>query len=210
MTVELEIIELPDLPDMKPSKRFMAAVGGAVSVAMKLHFRNLGGTFWGEISDSTDLTYATENEATISVSPPQGYYLLHKIYGGKVTAKPPRKMLAIPANSVAKQAGWPSHWSNRGDGKLKMLFGKNGPYALALRQNLLKWGRKGSPSASRVALREGREGNWGKGIIMYWLKKEVTHKPNPHARPNRVILENVAVNAAQRYIDRMLRLNSRQ
>lgn len=209
--ITLEIIQLPHLPDMKPSRRMMAAVGGAVAKDMKRHFLDLGGaSFWASIANAVALESFTESEATIVVQPPEGYYLLHKIYGGKVTAKPPRQMLAIPASSVAKKVGQPSHWSKKGDGRLKVLYGKKGPYALALKQNLLKWGRKGSPRASQVSLREGRQGNWGKGVIMYWLKKSVTHKPNPYARPDRTRLETEAINAAQRYIDRVVALKKRQ
>jgi hypothetical protein len=164
---------------------------------MREHFRAKGGTFWGEIAEATALTDWTDTEATITVSPPWGYYLVHKINGGTVTAKPPRTYLAIPANSQAKKAGWPSHWSNRGDGKLKMLFGKNGPYALALNQNLMKWGRKGGPKFA------AKGGNWGKGVIMYWLKKSVYHKPDPSARPDRVVLENAAADSVRGYIDRL-------
>ncbi len=185
---------------MENTRPMMARVGGDVAKTMRTHFRGKGGAkFWGEIADATNVFSFDHQQATIGVSPPQGYHVLHKLRGGTVTAKPPRKYLAIPANSQAKNAGWPSHWSNRGDGKLKVLYGKNGPYALALAQNLMKWGRKGGPKLAK------KGGNWGKGAIMYWLKKSVTHKPDPNAVPSDRVLEAVAVGSISGYVSNLLK-----
>lgn len=201
--IVIDVISLPDLPNLKPTRRMMAGAGGAVAKAMREHFMARGGSaFWGQISEATALTDWTDIEATITVSPPWGYYLMHKVNGGRVSAKPPRTYLAIPANSQAKAAGWPSHWSTSGDGKLRVLYGRNGPYALALNQNLLRWGRKNGPRASQAALRAGRKGNWGRGVIMYWLKRSVYHRPDPHAMPEHGVLDAAAEKSVRGYIER--------
>jgi len=181
--ITVETISLPEFPDMKANRQAMAAAGGQLANSLRDHFNSRGGTFWTEIGSATALREYTETEATVGISPPDGYYLLHKMQGGRVTAKPPRRMLAIPANRIAKAAGWPSHWSVPGDKKLKVLYGKNGPYALALNQDLLKWTNGGGPNASQTQLRKRQKGNWGKGVIMYWLKHSVVHKPDPRALP---------------------------
>jgi hypothetical protein len=185
---------------MENTRPMMARVGGDIAKVLRAHFRGKGGaTFWGEIADATNVFNFDHQQATIGVSPPQGYYVLHKLKGGTVTAKPPRKYMAIPANSQARAAGWPSHWSGPGDGKLKVLYGKNGPYALALAQNLMKWGRKGGPKMAKTG------GNWGQGVIMYWLKKSVTHKPDPDAVPSDSVIEGVAVASITAYVNGLLK-----
>jgi hypothetical protein len=204
----IDTISLPEFPGMQANRSAMAAAGGALANSLQAHFNGRGSTFWTEIGSATMLTEFTDNEATVGVSPPDGYYLLHKMHGGRVTAKPPRRMLAIPANRIAKAAGWPSHWSVPGDKKLKVLYGKNGPYALALNQDLLKWTNNSSPDASQARLRKGSKGNWGKGVIMYWLKHSVIHKPDPLALPNWALVSQSVVQA---YTESMMRqFNNRQ
>jgi len=205
MAIKFIIIRLPNLPNLRNTRPIMAAAGGELARYLREYFRGRGGTFWPGIAEATALTEVTDTTATVSFSPPEGYHLLHKINGGTVTAKAPRKYLAIPANSVAKKAGWPSHWSTRGDGKLKVLFGKNGPYALALKQNLLKWGKRGSPTATRAALAKGKKGNYGRGVIMYWLKHSVYHRPDPEALPDKRNMARSVIAKAEEAIARRLK-----
>lgn len=128
-----------------------------------------GSKFWGKIGGAFK-DESLSGVARISVMGEQGAILRHKVDGGTVYPKPPKKNLAIPASSEAKAAGWPSH-------------GQTPPLRLGA------WGRDGRPHALVEAdvVRKVR-GRWIKESpafrrIWYWLVKSATHLPDPEAMP---------------------------
>lgn len=156
VAVSYTLPKIPPMPD-PDRKRLMAAVGGHVARELQRYFRNRGGTFWPSIGNATALHSVTSSIAVVSVSPPEGYKLAHKIKGGPIQARPPRKRIAIPVNARARSLGWPSHWSKPGDGKLVGAYGRSGLYGLTLGRN---------------------------GPLMYILvKKTKPQKPDPKALP---------------------------
>lgn len=128
-----------------------------------------GSKFWGAIGGAFK-DKSGDGVARISVMGEQGAILLHKVNGGTVYPKAPKKNLAIPASAEAKAAGWPSH-------------GKTPPLRLGA------WGKDGKPHALVEAdvVRKVR-GRWIKESpafrrIWYWLVKSATHLPDPEALP---------------------------
>ncbi len=117
--------------------------------------------------------------------------LLHKIHGGTVYPKPPKKNLAIPASSEARAAGWPS-WH------------RTPPLRLGM------WGRDGRPHALVEAdvVRKYR-GKWKKilapaGKVWYWLAKSAFHLPDPEALPPPESVMGAVKSAAVDYFARAL------
>lgn len=149
-----------------------------------------GSKFWGNIGGAfKDETVS--GVARISVMGEQGAILIHKVNGGTVYPKPPKKNLAIPAHAEAKKAGWPS-------------WGSTPPLRLGA------WGRDGKPHALVEAdvVRKVR-GKWIKESpafrrIWYWLVKSATHLPDPDAIPpperTKDAVLKVAVDVASRVL----------
>lgn len=149
-----------------------------------------GSAFWGAIGEAFK-DESTAGVARASIMGEQGAILLHKVNGGTVYPKPPKKNLAIPASSEARKAGWPS-------------WGRTPPLRLGA------WDRDGKPHALVEAdvVRKVR-GKWMKESpafrrIWYWLVKSATHLPDPEALPPAqrtadAVLE-VAVDAAARVL----------
>lgn len=149
-----------------------------------------GSKFWGRIGGAFK-DESLSGVARISVMGEQGAILIHKVNGGTVYPKPPKKRLAIPASSEAKAAGWPS-WN------------RTPPLRLGA------WGKDGKPHALIEAdvVRKVR-GRWIKESpafrrIWYWLVKSATHLPDPDALPPpertaKAVLD-VAVNRAAEVI----------
>jgi len=125
--------------------------------------------FWGRIGAAFKDESAS-GVARISVMGEQGAILIHKVNGGTVYPKAPKKNLAIPASSEAKAAGWPSH-------------GRTPPLRLGA------WGKDGKPHALVEAdVVKKVRGRWIKESpafrrIWYWLVKSATHLPDPEAMP---------------------------
>jgi hypothetical protein len=172
---------------VKNTRPLMAALGRELQNAWREHFTSRGGTFWGGIRNATQLSAWDETSATVTVGSPEGQKLAHKIDGGVVRAKPPRKYLAIPANREARMLGWPSHWSSRGDGQLEPVFGRGrkivGLALVGIRDKGLR-DRIGLTRGKTKRAKPGKNarGVW-KGKMMYWLKESVTHRPDPNAMP---------------------------
>lgn len=142
-----------------------------------------GSAFWGRIGGAFK-DESLSGVARISVMGAQGAILLHKVNGGTVYPKPPKKNLAIPASSEAKAAGWPSH-------------GKTPPLRLGA------WGRDGKPHALVEAdvVRKVR-GRWMKESpafrrIWYWLAKSAYHPPDPGALPDHRRTADAVLKAAR-------------
>ena len=132
-------------------------------------YKEKGSAFWGSIRDAFEDS-SFSGVARISVMGEHGAMLLHKVNGGTVYPKAPKKNLAIPASSEAKAAGWPSH-------------GRTPPLRLGA------WGRDGKPHALVEAdVVRKVKGRWMKESpafrrIWYWLVKSATHLPDPEALP---------------------------
>lgn len=149
-----------------------------------------GSKFWGAIGGAFK-DESVSGVARISVMGEQGAILLHKVNGGTVYPKAPKKYLAIPASSEARAAGWPS-------------WGRTPPLRLGA------WGRDGKPHALVEAdvVRKVR-GKWMKESpafrrIWYWLAKSATHLPDPEAMPpperTKAAVLDVAVERAARVL----------
>ena len=128
-----------------------------------------GSVFWGRIGGAFK-DESGEGVARVSVMGEQGAILIHKVNGGTVYPKPPKKNLAIPASEEARKAGWPS-WN------------RTPPLRLGA------WGRDGKPHALVEAdVARKVRGKWLKESpafrrIWYWLAPSATHLPDPEALP---------------------------
>lgn len=167
-------------------RRLWGAVGKRVEVTVRRHFLSLNARpnqkgwpkkgFWKkEGYDKTALTAVTDRGATVSIASPA---IAHKLDGGKVTAKRVR-MLAIPATAKAYKRGSPGE----GRWKRKELFivkPRSGAWFLAT--------RKGKGKRATIE-------------PQYWLKKSVTHEPDPDTLPSQDELNEAARREAIRVID---------
>ena len=198
---------------VKNTRPLMAALGREMQNTWRDHFRDRGGAFWTGIREATQLTEWDATSATVTVGSPEGAKLEHKITGGTVRAKLPRKYLAIPANQEARMLGWPSHWSRPGDGQLEPVFGRGRQIV-----GLAMVGIRDKGLRNRIGLTRGRtrrakpgknaRGVW-KGKIMYWLKKEVTHRPDPNAMPPETVVEARLIARAQSWLANTLARQAR-
>lgn len=132
-------------------------------------YKEKASAFWGRIRAGFQENNGP-NFARISIGGEEGALLLHKVNGGTVYPKPPKKYLAIPASTEARKAGWPS-WHRTPPLRLG-CWGKDGnPHALVesdvVRKVRGKW-MKESPAFRRI---------W------YWLAKSAHHLPDPEALP---------------------------
>ncbi len=69
---------------------------------------------------------------------------------------------------------------------LEMLWGKNGPYALAAAEDHQRVLKRGKREGQLTAADEGA--THGKGGVYYWLVKEVTQDADPTVLPKREVL----------------------
>lgn len=145
-------------------------------------YRDKGGRFWGEIASAWK-DESVAGVARISIMGAKGAILLHKVRGGTIYPKAPKKNIAIPARDEAKKLGWPSHWSSPGDGRLELIFGKGRKVVgLALAQNFGS-GKTFKSSRAKKGLGIQTKSAWGQGLMMYWLVKSAFHPPDPEALP---------------------------
>lgn len=185
ITPELERVAA----QMRNTRPLMLVATNAVRDCLRVHFRARGGTFWPKFAGATKLGVVTARTGEVIVSGvgamPFGAVLEHKIKGGIIKAKPPRQFLAIPnkANPKAKDAGWPSHFSRPGDGKLKALYRADGePYALVLTTDY-----KSAMAGMRAAkvLPADYNKRFPRHLVLYWLERMTKHqKPDPKALPH--------------------------
>lgn len=84
------------------------------------------------------------------------------------------KYLTIPASAE-------SHGKRASEfNDLELLWGRNGPYALARRHaTLIRIARRNATGTRKVGSR-GEQG----GEILFWLKKEITQQPDPTVLPD--------------------------
>lgn len=169
-------------------------VGQALAIVFFDHFvakqqsggNKLGGprtNFYARAAQNTSFTVAGDY-VVISIA---SVGIAQRFFGG--TIKPVHaKFLTIPARaeSYGKRA---SEFKD-----LEILWGKNGPYALARRAaSLIKPSRR-NKDGIRTIYREGEQG----GEILFWLVKEVTQQPDPSVLPSQ---EDVASSVNRTVLD---------
>lgn len=130
-----------------------------------------------------------DNGVTISVNQ---IGIAQRYFGGTIEPGPGKKYLTIPARAEA-------HGRRAGEfNNLEVLFGKNGPYALAERQatsfSIRSRTDKSGNRQSKIANRQ----SVGSGIF-YWLVKSVTQDPDSTVLPNESAILNSALFAARHY-----------
>ena len=163
------------------------AVGRAARNAVYLHLIDLNAAtqnplgaqksnYYGQAARSTSFT-ADSDSALITIR--QIGMSLH-YYGGTVepgknasssTGKP-TEYLTLPACAEA----YGKHASDFGD-QLEVLWGRRGPYALALKTS-------GTPSAKGASKAYNRNLAKQAGRAMFWLIKSATITPNPDVMPS--------------------------
>lgn len=172
-------------------------VGGEVTYLLFAHLVDLdnerpnalGGRrthFYARAGKAT--SYAVhDNGVTISVNQTG---IAQRYFGGTIEAAPGH-LLTIPARAEAHGR------RAREFNNLEMLFGRNGPYALAEREAInisYKRGKKSGDRDSKIKIGE----KVGSGIF-YWLVKSVTQEPDPTVLPDEPSILTAALTAAQHY-----------
>ncbi|MCX6994131.1 MAG: hypothetical protein NT011_13455 [Kiritimatiellaeota bacterium] len=125
-----------------------------------------------------------DNGVTVSVNQTG---IAQRYFGGTIEPGPGKKYLTIPARAEA-------HGRRAGEfNNLEVLFGRNGPYALAERQaTAIKFRkRKGGTTVTAGAMRGGG--------IFFWLVKSVSQDPDPSVLPDESAILNSALFAARHY-----------
>jgi hypothetical protein len=129
-----------------------------------------------------------ENGVTVSVNQTG---IAQRYFGG--TIEPVNaKYLTIPARAEA-------HGRRAGEfNNLEVLFGRNGPYALAERQaTSFSIRSRFDKSGNRQSAIKNRK-SVGGGIF-FWLVKSVTQEPDPTVLPDEPSILNAALTAARDY-----------
>lgn len=134
----------------------------------------LGGqrtNFYAQAARATHFDVAGDIGVIISINQ---VGIAQRFFGGTIKPKT-AKFLTIPARAEA-------HGKRAGEfNDLIVLFGKNGPYALARAvSTAISVGRRGADGTRRVASR-GQQG----GEIMFWLVKEATQAADPTVLPDK-------------------------
>ena len=164
--------------ELRDPTRLMIRAGNALKDILREHFRARGGKFWPSFAPQTILGPCDSTSATVLVVPteniPYGAILAHKISGGEIVPKPPRKMLAIPTRENPEPTKWPSKY---GDGELVALWGRNGPYALC-DARMLKKADKRREKIGKQIMKHTREEAKGqskerKGELLDSARKQV-------------------------------------
>ena len=190
----------PDLEriagQLRNPRGLMGALGVELQRTLRDHFFGRGGVY-AQIGRAVSKPEFDETSATVTVVEPVGKILIHKINGGVV--KPiTGRMLAIPARPEARTLGWPRMW-DPGHEKMEMLFGRGGvPVALALAQSFS--GKRGGKFNTHAAKAGTPTGGGGVGLIMYWLKYSVTHRPDPQALPDEETVNDRLRDRAEQYL----------
>ncbi len=159
--------------------------------------------FYGKAGKSTSYE-TTDTGAMVSIS---SVGIAQRYFGGEIKPGPGKKYLTIPARAEA-------HGRRAGEfNNLQILFGRNGPYALAERDSMelrrrRMTKRKGGVKAVRRWFAHGAEPGGG---IFFWLVKSVTQQPDPTVLPEVSAMEETAMSAVSYLINSFLnesRVNS--
>jgi hypothetical protein len=183
------------------------AVGGEVTRLLLDHLtaldserpNALGGKrthFYARAGKAT--SYAVhKNGVTVSVNQTG---IAQRYFGGTIEPGPGKKYLTIPARAEA-------HGRRAGEfNNLEVLFGRNGPYALAERAHgKLSWRtRSKKVDGKRVREKVISGGTlMDGGGIFFWLVKSVTQEPDPSVLPDESAILESACLAAQQYAKRL-------
>jgi len=189
MTIEITDTVTPALTalarQVEKPRDMLAASGRRLSHELREHFirRDSEGNqhgdwrshFWAKkVKAVTHFVSASDTEAIVVIASRE---FLHKLKGGTITAKE-GKMLAIPLNSAAKQAGSPR------ESGLKLFLVK-------------------TPSQLFLARLTGSGKKAAHGIeFLYILKRSVTQAADPRALPPMIYLESVVLDEAKQYLER--------
>jgi hypothetical protein len=139
--------------------------------------------FWSEIRDSVSDQETDNDGSTVTISDPR---FNQKYYGGEIHMDD--KLLAIPARTEAYNKS-PRLFSN-----LKAVFFHSGAIALV----------SFDPEAKREK-GEKRVGAKTPGLIFYWLKESVKQAADANALPLPDVMVSRLLEAADRYVDRILK-----
>lgn len=161
----------------------LQAVGKEVAVALQKHFRARDGEgnrrgwpsqhFWSKVAAKTSHQNATADGVTVTVASAP---FIHKITGGKVTAKA-AGALAIPLTAEA--------YKKQGKGTLRESF----PGLFVLRTRKGAWLVRSSQENRGQSREKGARRQKPRGIqrerleFLFRLTKSVTHRPDPRALP---------------------------
>lgn len=162
-------------------RRFVGRLGKTAERVLQDHFRHRDSEgnkqgwhrshFWLEIARATAMTSFDEKGAEVTIADPR---FAAKRFGAEIRPTPPRKFLALPMNSEAKEAGSPS--SGRIPG-LYLIRGKKGKAWLATRDD--------------------------RSIkFFYLLVKRVRQRADPRALPEPFYVNFEMVNAARKFLAR--------
>ncbi len=141
--------------------------------------------FYARAGKST--SYSVHDEgATVSISQ-VGF--AQRFFGGEI--KPVNsKYLTIPARAEA-------HGRRAGEfDTLSVLFGKNGPYALAEREYSTFSVRKSKAHPEGRITGKQSPG----GLVFFWLVKSVTQDPDPSVLPDESVILDTALSAINNYL----------
>ena len=138
--------------------------------------------YWAGIARSISIPQQDGNSAYIAIQDPTFW---QKLKGGTITPKT-KKWLTIPANSLSygkPAASFPLQFIPLGGG-LAMLV-------LSLGMKKAKKWKSQRSDVGRVTTVEA-SAEFGKGQVMYWLKKSVTQGPTQGALPPMETLKQAA------------------
>jgi len=131
--------------------------------------------------------------------------IAQRYFGGKIEREDGGP-LTIPARAEAHGR------RAREFNNLVMLWGRNGPYALAERESMdlrLRRSTKKIKGGGKAVYKYFAHGEERGGGIFYWLVKSVTQQPDPTVLPEMSAMEENAFSAVTNYINNILKLESR-
>lgn len=177
------------------------AIGRAVATLFLDHFTMLDATRPNRLGGRRTHFYADAARATRHELLPNGVRvavsklgIAQRYHGGDITPIPPKKYLTIPARAEA-------HGKRAGEfDDLEVLFGRNGPYALAQRrQTGLRWRRRTRRDKAGVTTttRSVAPGADTGGGIFFWLVQRVSQPPDESVLPSVDAILNTALDAAR-------------
>ena len=193
--------ELAKLRGEFSQDRVKLAAGGAVKRLLMDHFRDLDSSRANQLGGKRTHFYASAARGVEYDAVSDGVEVwVHNVgiaqryYGGII--KPVNaKYLTIPARAEAygKRAG---EFTD-----LEVLYGRNGPYALAQReQHEIQFGVKRRKGKKEYFVKSVGISSIGGGIF-YWLKKQVQQDPDPSVIPGDSIMAESAVMGMLDYIN---------
>ncbi len=149
--------------------------------------------------------FHNDGSASISIDSPK---LRHKLEGGVIKASDHgKKYLTIPANNEVSQAAtgarsYQSHieWVPHPDGGIRPALVSDSNYVRTSRS------RK-TGEVKRKLTRDETKANTGIDDVLFWLVKQVSHKPMPEALPNDSTLGDSARAGALAALDALVASN---